>query len=137
DCYVSFVYPPVQPFSVAGLPAELRARCLVTGSFSKTYAMTGWRIGYALGPSSWIGAMLTIQSHSTSNPTSISQYAAVEAFAGPQDSVRSMLAAYRERRDWLVNALNAIPGVSCIRPDGAFYAFPSVKGLMTSEIPTS
>ena len=137
DCYLYFVYPPVTPFTVAGLPAELRARCLVAGSFSKTYAMTGWRIGYALGPTEWIKAMLTIQSHSTSNPTSISQYAAIEAFAGRQDTVREMLDEYRRRRDWLVPALNEIPGVSCVLPEGAFYAFVNVKALLGGDVPTS
>lgn len=137
DCYLYFVYPPVQAFSAAGLPRELRDRCLVAGSFSKTYAMTGWRIGYALGPTEWIQAMLTIQSHSTSNPTSISQYAAIEAFAGRQDSVREMLDEYRRRRDWLVPALNEIPGMSCVMPEGAFYAFPNVKGCLDERAPTS
>ena len=137
DCYLYFVYPPVKPFSAAALPEELRARCLVAGSFSKTYAMTGWRIGYALGPTEWIKAMLTIQSHSTSNPTSISQYAAIEAFAGRQDSVREMLEEYRKRRDWLVPALNEIPGVSCVTPEGAFYAFPNVKERLDERVPTS
>jgi aspartate aminotransferase len=137
DCYLYFVYPPVQPFTVAALPKELRDRCLVTGSFSKTYAMTGWRIGYALGPQEWIQAMLTIQSHSTSNPTSISQYAAIEAFAGRQDSVREMLEEYRRRRDWLVAALNEIPGVSCLMPEGAFYAFANVKERLDDRTPTS
>jgi aspartate aminotransferase len=137
DCYLYFVYPPVQPFSAAALPAELRARCLVTGSFSKTYAMTGWRIGYALGPTEWIRAMLIIQSHSTSNPTSICQYAAIEALAGPQDSVREMLAEYKQRRDWLVEALNDLPGVSCITPDGAFYAFPDVRGVLGGAVKTT
>ena len=99
--------------------------------------MTWWRIGYALGPVEWIKAMLTIQSHSTSNPTSISQYAAIEAFAGRQDSVREMLDEYRRRRDWLVPALNEIPGVSCVMPEGAFYAFPNVKGCLDERTPTS
>lgn len=137
DCYLYFVYPPVTPFSVAGLNSELRSRCLVTGSFSKTYAMTGWRMGYALGPSEWIQAMATIQSHSTSNPTSISQYAAIEAFAGRQDSVREMLDEYRRRRDWLVAALNGLPGVSCVLPEGAFYAFPNVRDVLGPDLPTS
>jgi aspartate aminotransferase len=137
DCYLYFVYPPVAPYTVAALPDELRARCLVTGSFSKTYAMTGWRIGYALGPAEWIKAMLTIQSHSTSNPTSISQYAAIEAFAGRQDSVREMLEEYRRRRDWLVPALNDLPGVSCLMPEGAFYALANVKELLGDRAPTS
>jgi len=137
DCYLYFVYPPVTPFSAVALPEELRARCLVTGSFSKTYAMTGWRIGYALGPTEWIQAMLAIQSHSTSNPTTPSQYAAIEAFGGPQDSVAEMLAEYQRRRDWLIPALNDLPGVSCVEPEGAFYAFPNVKGALSAQMPTS
>lgn len=137
DCYLYFVYPPVKPYSVAALPEELRARCMITGSFSKTYAMTGWRIGYALGPTEWIQGMLTIQSHSTSNPTSISQYAAIEAFAGNQDSVREMLEEYQRRRDWLVAALNDLPGVSCVLPEGAFYAFADVRDLLGGRMKTS
>jgi aspartate aminotransferase len=137
DCYLYFVYPPVQPFSAAALPEELRSRCLVAGSFSKTYAMTGWRMGYALGPTEWIQAMLTIQSHATSNPTSFCQQAAVEAFTGPQDSVRAMLAEYQRRRDWIIAALNDLPGVSCVMPEGAFYAFPNVRGLFNDAIPSS
>jgi aspartate aminotransferase len=133
ECYCQFVYEPVQPFSAAQLPAELRRRVLVAGSLSKTYAMTGWRIGYALGPPEWIKAMTCVQSHSTSNPTSISQEAAIEALSGPQDSVAAMLKAYRERRDWLIPALNALPGVTCAEPDGAFYAFPSVRALCGAD----
>lgn len=137
DCYLYFVYPPVTPFSVAALAEPLRERCLIAGSFSKTYAMTGWRIGYALGPADWVRAMLVIQSHSTSNPTSICQYAAIEAFAGPQDSVREMLEEYRRRRDWLIAALNRLPGVSCVEPEGAFYAFANIRGLLGRELRTS
>lgn len=137
DCYLYFVYEPMKPFSAAALPEELRSRCLVTGSFSKTYAMTGWRIGYALGPSEWIKAMLTIQSHSTSNPTTPSQYAAIEAFRGPQDSVHEMLGEYARRREWLVRALREIPGFECVNPEGAFYAFPRVAGALNARVPTS
>jgi len=134
ECYCQFVYDPVQPFSATQLPEALRRRVLVAGSLSKTYAMTGWRIGYALGPREWIKAMTCVQSHSTSNPTSISQQAAIEALTGPQDSVAQMLQAYSERRDWLIPALNNLPGVTCTTPQGAFYAFPSVKGTgLTSE----
>jgi aspartate aminotransferase len=129
ECYCQFVYAPLRPFSAAQLPDELRRRVLVAGSLSKTYAMTGWRIGYALGSTEWIKAMTCVQSHSTSNPTSISQEAAIEALTGSQDSVAEMLKAYGERRDWLIPALNSLPGVTCEKPDGAFYAFPSVKGL--------
>jgi aspartate aminotransferase len=134
ECYCQFVYDPVRPFSATQLPDALRRRVLVAGSLSKTYAMTGWRIGYALGPREWIKAMTCVQSHSTSNPTSISQQAAIEALTGPQDSVARMLQAYSERRDWLIPALNDLPGVTCATPEGAFYAFPSIKGTgLTSE----
>ena len=138
ECYCQFVYDPARPFSATQLPEALRRRVLVAGSLSKTYAMTGWRIGYALGPREWIKAMTCVQSHSTSNPTSISQQAAIEALTGPQDSVAQMLQAYSERRDWLIPALNNLPGVTCATPQGAFYAFPSVKGTgLTSEELTS
>jgi len=134
ECYCQFVYAPLRPFSATQLPERLRRRVLVAGSLSKTYAMTGWRIGYALGPRDWIKSMTCVQSHSTSNPTSISQQAAIEALTGSQDSVAQMLQAYSERRDWLIPALNDLPGVTCAMPEGAFYAFPSVKGTgMTSE----
>jgi aspartate aminotransferase len=134
ECYCQFVYDPMRPFSATQLPEALRRRVLVAGSLSKTYAMTGWRIGYALGPREWIKAMTCVQSHSTSNPTSISQQAAIEALTGPQDSVAQMLQAYSQRRDWLIPALNNLPGVTCTTPQGAFYAFPSVKGTgLTSE----
>lgn len=134
ECYCQFVYDPLRPFSATQLTEALRRRVLVAGSLSKTYAMTGWRIGYALGPHEWIKAMTCVQSHSTSNPTSISQQAAIEALTGSQDSVAQMLQAYRERRDWLIPALNDLPGVTCAMPEGAFYAFPNIKGVgLTSE----
>jgi aspartate aminotransferase len=134
ECYCQFVYDPVRPFSATQLPEALRRRVLVAGSLSKTYAMTGWRIGYALGPREWIKAMTCVQSHSTSNPTSISQQAAIEALTGPQDSVAQMLQAYSKRRDWLIPALNDLPGMTCATPEGAFYAFPNIKGTgLTSE----
>lgn len=137
ECYDKFVYAPARPFSAAQLPDELRRRVLVAGSLSKTYAMTGWRIGYALGPRAWVESMACLQSHSTSNPSSISQEAAVEALAGPQDSVARMLEAYRERRDWLIPALNELPGMTCAMPDGAFYAFPRVRGALGNRCLTS
>jgi aspartate aminotransferase len=134
ECYCQFVYDPGRPFSAIQLSEALRRRVLVAGSLSKTYAMTGWRIGYALGPREWIKAMTCVQSHSTSNPTSISQQAAIEGLTGSQDSVAQMLQAYSERRDWLIPALNNLPGVTCAAPEGAFYAFPSIKGTgLTSE----
>jgi aspartate aminotransferase len=137
ECYLRFVYPPGEVFSAASLPAELRSRLCIAGSFSKTYAMTGWRIGYALAPAEWIKAMLKVQGHSTSNSNSLAQWAAVEALTGPQESVGIMLTEYTARRAWLLNALQEIPGFKCNEPEGAFYAFPDVRGCLKKDLKTS
>ncbi|HET6863151.1 MAG TPA: pyridoxal phosphate-dependent aminotransferase [Pyrinomonadaceae bacterium] len=137
ECYLRFVYPPAEVFSAATLAPELRSRLCIAGSFSKTYAMTGWRMGYALGPIDWIRAMLKVQGHCTSNPNSIAQYAAIEALRGPQESVGAMLAEYTARRGWLLNALQEIPGVKCFQPEGAFYAFPDVRGCLKNGLKSS
>ncbi len=137
ECYLYFAYPPAEPFTAGSLPAELRSRVMISGSFSKSHAMTGWRIGYALGDAVWIQAMLKIQSHSTSNACSISQKAALEAATGEQESLQMMLAEYRRRRDWLIPALNSIEGVECAMPEGAFYAFPNIKGVLGDNCKTS
>src|SRR5215467_5002117 len=137
ECYLQFAYPPARPFTAGELPEELKSRVMICGSFSKTYAMTGWRIGYGLGPEPWIQSMLKIQSHSTSNANSIAQKAAIEAAAGPQDSIAHMLDEYRRRRDWLIPALNEIEGIRCAMPEGAFYAFPDVRGLLKGQIKTT
>jgi aspartate aminotransferase len=137
ECYLRFVYRPGQVFSAASLPAELRSHLCIAGSFSKTYAMTGWRVGYALAPAGWTKAMLKVQGHSTSNTNSIAQWAAVEALNGPQESVGAMLAEYTKRREWLLSALCDIPGIKCAEPEGAFYAFPNVRGCLNDELKTS
>ncbi len=137
ECYLKFVYAPAEVFSAASFAPELRARLCIAGSFSKTYAMTGWRIGYALAPAAWTREMLTVQSHSTSNPNSMTQSAAVAALNTSQDCVAAMLAEYRKRRDWLIGALCEIPGLRCAQPEGAFYAFPDVRGCLGGEIKTS
>src|SRR3954453_3802016 len=125
ECYCQFVYEG-KPFSIASVPGA-NDKVVVAGSLSKTYAMTGWRIGFALAPQEIIGAMMKLQSHSTSNPTSIAQKAAIEAMTGPQDSVATMLAEYRKRRDFVVSRLQKIPGVKISTPKGAFYAYPNIS----------
>lgn len=125
ECYCHFLYEGA-PFSIAAAPGA-KETVVVAGSLSKTYAMTGWRIGFALAPTPIIGAMMKLQSHSTSNPTSIAQKAALEAMRGPQDSVPRMLAEYRRRRDFVVARLREIPGVTIVTPKGAFYAYPNVS----------
>jgi aspartate aminotransferase len=125
ECYCRFLYEG-EPFSIAAMPGA-KDNVVVAGSLSKTYAMTGWRIGFALAPKPIIGAMMKLQSHCTSNPTSISQRAAIEALRGSQDSVPAMLAEYRKRRDYVVERLRAIPGVKIAEPKGAFYAYPNIS----------
>ncbi len=125
ECYSHFLYD-AKPYSVASVPNS-KPTVLVAGTVSKTYAMTGWRIGYGLAPEAIIGAMMKLQSHSTSNPTSIAQKAAVEALNGSQESVPQMLEEYRRRRDFVVPRLRQIPGVECSMPAGAFYAYPNVR----------
>ncbi|MBA2731445.1 MAG: pyridoxal phosphate-dependent aminotransferase [Acidobacteria bacterium] len=137
ECYLRFVYPPAEVYSAATLPTELRRRLCIAGSFSKTYAMTGWRMGYSLASPEWTSAMLKVQGHSTSNPNSIAQAAAIEALTGPQESVAVMLKEYGQRRDWLTHALGELPGMRCITPEGAFYAFPDVRGCLKGEMKTS
>ncbi len=128
ECYSHFLYDS-KPYSVASI-ANSKPTVLVAGTVSKTYAMTGWRIGYGLAPEPIIGAMMKLQSHSTSNPTSIAQKAAVEALKGSQDSVPLMLAEYRKRRDFVIPRLREIPGVTCSMPAGAFYAYPNLRGAL-------
>ena len=125
ECYCKFLYDS-EPFSIASLPGS-KETVLVAGSLSKTYAMTGWRIGFGLVPAPIVTAMTKLQSHSTSTPTSISQKAAVEALRGPQESVSAMLAEYRRRRDFVVQRLRAMPGVTCAEPRGAFYVYPNLS----------
>jgi aspartate aminotransferase len=125
ECYCHFLYDD-EPFSAAALPGA-KETVVVAGSLSKTYAMTGWRIGFVLAPAQIINAIMKLQSHSTSNPTSIAQRAALEAMRGPQDSVPQMLAEYRRRRDFVVGRLRAIPGVGIVLPKGAFYAYPDIS----------
>ncbi|HEX2385098.1 MAG TPA: pyridoxal phosphate-dependent aminotransferase [Candidatus Binatia bacterium] len=129
DIYEKIVYDGFQFHQIAALNPKLRDRTVITNAVSKTYAMTGWRIGYALGPKEAITAASKIQSQSTSNPTSIAQAAALEAIRGPQDEVPVMVGEFKKRRDAIVARLQAIRGVTCFKPQGAFYVFPDVRGL--------
>ena len=128
ECYESLTYEG-RHVSIASLSPEVKARTIVVNTCSKAYAMTGWRIGYAAGPKPVIRAMTDVQSQVTSNPTSVAQWAAVEALGGPQDEVAKMAGEFDRRRRVIIPALNAIPGVTCVMPKGAFYAFPNVSGL--------
>ena len=125
ECYVYLNFTG-RLFS-AGAVHDVKERLLIIGSLSKTYAMTGWRLGYALGPAPVIAAMKKLQSQSTSNPTSIVQKAAVAALTGSQECVREMRAGYIRLRDKVVAGLRAIPGLTCAAPNGAFYAYPNVS----------
>jgi aspartate aminotransferase len=132
ECYSHFVYEPHKPFSIASAK-DSKDRTIVVGSVSKTFAMTGWRIGYTLAPEPLIQGIIKIQSQSTSNPASIAQYAALEAMRGPMDSVPLMLAEYSRRRQRMVEGLREISGVTCEWPGGAFYAFPNVCAYLEGK----
>ncbi len=129
ECYSHFLYGGQKPFSIASVPGS-KEHLIVAGSLSKTFAMTGWRIGYALAPEPLVKAMIKLQSQSTSNANSIAQHAALEALRGPMDSVGVMLAEYERRRARVISGLRAIPGIACTEPAGAFYAFPNVEGYL-------
>jgi aspartate aminotransferase len=124
ECYCHFLYEGWKPFSIGS--SKNRDNLIIVGSLSKTYSMTGWRIGFVLGNSKLVANMLKLQSHSTSNPTSFAQMGAVEALRGSQDSVAIMRDEFQRRRDRIVAGLRAIPGVQCGMPEGAFYVYPNV-----------
>ena len=130
DMYEHLVYDDFVFTTPAQVEPALKARTLTMNGVSKAYAMTGWRIGYAAGPSMLIKAMAKLQSQSTSNPSSISQWAAVEALNGPQGFIPKSREVFRERRDLVVSMLNQAPGIDCLRPEGAFYVFPSCAGTL-------
>ncbi|SFS61286.1 pyridoxal phosphate-dependent aminotransferase [Marininema halotolerans] len=126
EIYEHLIYGDDKHSSIASLSPELKANTIIINGVSKTYAMTGWRIGYAAGDARIIKGMTSLSSHSTSNPTSVAQYAALEALEGSQEPVKKMLFAFKERRDYLVNRLQAMTGISCDTPKGAFYVFANV-----------
>jgi len=135
ECYDRFLYDS-ERFSLASLP-DAKDTVVVAGSLSKTYAMTGWRIGFVLAPAFVASGINKLQSHTTSNPTSITQKAAVEALRGPQESVGQMLGEYRKRRDYVISRLRKMPGVKTQEPRGAFYAYPNVSAAFRNGITNS
>ena len=135
DIYEHLVYDGFQFVTPVQVEPRLKERTLTINGVSKAYAMTGWRIGYAGGPAHIIKAVADIQSHSTSNPCSISQAASVEALNGPQEFLAEWCGHFAKRRDLVVNALNAIDGIDCLTPQGAFYVFPSIKELLGKKTP--
>ena len=137
DLYEHIIYDDKIFSTIAQVVPELKDRTLTLNGVSKAYAMTGWRIGYAGGHSDLIKSMGKLQSQSTSNPTSISQAAAVEALSGNNDFIKERSIVFKKRRDILVSALNNMNGISCLCPDGAFYVFPSCKELIGKRDPSN
>ncbi len=133
EIYEKLAYDEYNHVSIASLDPAFKDRTIICHGVSKTYAMTGWRIGFAAGPAPIIKAMANIQSQSTSNPSSIAQMAAVAALNGPQGSIAEMLEAFRTRRDLLVRELRGIPGVTCYNPKGAFYVFPNFNSILGKQ----
>ncbi|WP_028777214.1 pyridoxal phosphate-dependent aminotransferase [Shimazuella kribbensis] len=133
EIYEHLIYDGKPHVSIASLDEEFFQRTIIITGVSKTYAMTGWRIGYAAGPQEIIQAMTDLQSHSTSNPTSIAQYAAIAALTGTQEPVATMLSAFKERRDYVIERIQNIAGFRCITPPGAFYAFIHIKDALGSK----
>jgi aspartate aminotransferase len=135
DIYEHLVYDGFEFVTSAALEPRLKDRCLTMNGVAKAYAMTGWRIGYAGGPTELIRAMAKIQSQSTTNPCSISQAAAVAALNGPHDFIAERAQVFKERRDLVVDMLNRAPGLRCQRPEGAFYVYPSCAGVVGRRTP--
>jgi aspartate aminotransferase len=136
DIYEHILYDGLAFATPAAVLPGLRDRILTVNGVSKSYAMTGWRLGYGAGPKALIAAMAVVQSQVTSCPSSVSQAAAIEALTGPQDIVRERCASFQARRDFVVDALNAMPGISCRRPEGAFYTFASCAGVIGRRTPS-
>ncbi|HBU69763.1 MAG TPA: aspartate aminotransferase [Elusimicrobia bacterium] len=134
EIYEKLIFDNFKFASIASVSPEAKALTVVVNGVSKAFAMTGWRIGYAAGPKEIIAAMGKIQSQSTSNPTSISLKASTEALNGPKEDIEKMRVEFEKRRNYIVDRLNKIPGVSCLKPQGAFYVFPNVSGLFGKSV---
>ncbi len=133
ETYERFVYDGQTPFSAASLAGRFPDTVVVVGSFSKTYAMTGWRLGYLMGPRELVDAAATIQGHATSNATSFAMVGALAALEHAEPEVAAMIAEYEERRNVVVPRLNSLPGFRCLPPAGAFYAFPDVSACFRTD----
>ena len=136
EVYEFFIYDGQEAFSLASIP-EMKDLVFTVNAVSKTYSMTGWRVGYLAGPPKYIKPMGNLQSHSTSNPCSIAQKAALAAITGPQDSVKMMTEEFKKRRDYVYEAMNQLPGFKLTKPEGAFYAFPDISGCFNDQIKDS
>jgi len=134
EIYEKLIYDEAEHFTIASLSNEVKAKTIIINGVSKSYAMTGWRIGYAAGPEDIISGMGKIQGHSTSNPNSIAQKASVEALNGRQETIEEMRREFDQRRKYMVEKLNQIKGVSCLKPSGAFYAFPNVSKILEKGV---
>jgi aspartate aminotransferase len=137
ECYAALVYDGAEHLTPLAAGPDAKDVTILCGSCSKSYAMTGWRIGYVAAPAPLIKACISLQGHTTSNAASMSQYAALEALTGDQTPVRAMLTTFAERRDAVVPRIREIEGMTCVEPQGAFYAFPNVSGLLNKDMPTS
>lgn len=140
ECYQTFVYSPAEVFSLASLDEKQREYVCIAGTLSKTYAMTGWRIGFTIADAAWSKAIARLQSHSTSHPTSFVQVACADALddiENSEKSLREMIGEYERRRAWLIPQLQSIEGFECASPEGAFYAFPNVRGVFNDQIKSS
>lgn len=133
EIYEKLIYDGLEHVSIASVSPALKEQTVVINGVSKSYAMTGWRIGYAAAPRAVAKAMSDLQSHSTSNPTSIAQAASVAAIEGPQEPLREMVKEFNKRRDYMLERVNSIPGLSCARPGGAFYLFPDMSSFIGHE----
>lgn len=134
EIYEKMLYDGAEHVSIASFGPEIKKLTITVNGMSKAYAMTGWRIGYTASEPKIAKAMADLQSHSTSNPSSISQKASLAALTGPQEPVAEMVTEFNRRREYIVDRLNAFPGVSCLKPQGAFYVFPNVSGLFGKTI---
>lgn len=137
EIYEKIIYDSAKHISIASLGSQIKKQTIVINGFSKSYSMTGWRMGYAAGPKEMIQVMSNLQDHSTSNPTSIAQFACVEALQGQQEDLKQMVEEFKKRRDYMINRINSIKNLSVVKPQGAFYCFVNISGILGRKIKNS